>query len=587
MSKKTKEIFDYYLIDEEEKLSLLTLNSDAIIIPEVFGSNYFKGKFLGLGLKNESGSYFITRDVLVSSEELKRYLENEKYSKKTFDYKTLLMVLHQENIKIRGVCFDLLLDAYLINPSYSSDDFKRVADNFTNSNILYLENIYGSNTKMAVPNISIYSDYAVRKCLIIQDIYPDVIAKIKEIDVEYLSSVELHLSEVLSKVEFSGLIVYIDHLKEIGEDLNYKVEEISKRIFDIAGEEFNINSPKQLGEILFDKMQLPHGKKNKTGFSTNVDVLEKLAEKYEIAKLILKYRGYVKLISTYVNGIMEVTDEDRYIHPLYKQALTLTGRLSSIEPNIQNMPIRTEEGQVIREIFVSRFPDGEILSADYSQIELRVLAHMAKDDRMIEAFRNTVDFHSQTASELFDVKLENVTKNMRRTAKAINFGIIYGMSAWGLSEAINISPLEANIYINKYFYTYDQAKTCLDNFITSAKATGYSLTLYNRRRYLPEILSDNANLRGFGERTAMNSPIQGTAADIIKIAMIKIYDAIKKNNLKSLIIAQVHDELVFDCPLSEVSAMKKLIKEAMENAVKLEVPLIAEVSSGKNWFEAK
>ena len=283
---------------------------------------------------------------------------------------------------------------------------------------------------------------------------------------------------------------------------------------------------------------------------------------------------------------MEVC-RDEYIHPLYRQAYTNTGRLSSIEPNIQNMPIRTELGQVIREVFVSRFEDGCVISADYSQIELRVLAHMSKDPKMIDAFTSSVDFHTKTASEIFGVESSLVTPDMRRAAKAINFGIIYGMSSWGLSETLGVTPMEANIYINKYFYNYAKAKECLDNFISETKEKGYSLTMLNRRRYIPEIQSSNANLRSFGERTAMNSPIQGSAADIIKIAMNKVQYRMNKEGVKSLMIAQVHDELIFDVPKEEATLMKQIITEEMEKAVMLEVPLIVGVGVGKNWFEAK
>jgi DNA polymerase-1 len=587
MGKKQEINCSYQLINKVEQVEKLTFSLQTIVIPEIFGSNYYKGEFLGLGILTDDEAYFITKDVVTSSTRIKHFFEDSSYEKKTFDYKALLVVLARENINLEGVVFDLLLDSYLIDPSYGADDFKKVIDNFVNNNLPYYDNVYGANTKMVIPNIQVYSEYAINKALTLRDIYVNIRQKIKEIDALYLSEIELGLAKVLGKMELSGLKIDVSRLRKIGAGFQEQAEIISKQIYEFAGEEFNINSPKQLGEILFEKMKLPHGKKNKTGFSTNVDVLEKLASDYEIANLILKYRGYVKLVSTYVNGIIEVTDENEFIHPLYKQALTLTGRLSSIEPNIQNMPIRTEEGQVIREVFVSRFPDGVIISADYSQIELRVLSHMADDDKMIDAFKHTVDFHAQTASEIFDVKRELVTKEMRRAAKAINFGIIYGMSAWGLSEALNISPLEANIYINKYFYTFDQAKACLDRFVSEAKANGYSLTLFHRRRYLPEIKSENANVRGFGERTAMNSPIQGTAADIIKIAMVKVYQKMKEHHLNALLIAQVHDELVFDCPISEVEVLKTLIKEVMESAVTLKVPVVADVKAGENWFLAK
>lgn len=368
--------------------------------------------------------------------------------------------------------------------------------------------------------------------------------------------------------------------------LSEKAEVVKENIYNLAGLEFNINSVKQLGEVLFEKLKLPHGKKNKTGYSTSVDVLQKLAGKYEIAQDILKYRAYTKLVSTYVNGIFEVC-KNGYIHPLYKQALTNTGRLSAVEPNIQNMPIRTEEGQVIREIFISRFEKGQIISADYSQIELRVLAHMSGDEKMINAFKMDADFHRQTASEIFEVPLDEVTTDMRRAAKAINFGIIYGMSAWGLSEQIGVTPLEANIFINKYFSNYSKTKDCLDMFVEKAYEKGYSQTLFGRIRYIQEINSTNANIRNFGERTAMNSPIQGTAADIIKIAMNKVHELMRSNNMKSVMIAQVHDELLFDCPANEVEQMKNLITKAMMEAVMLNVPLVIGIASGDNWFTAK
>jgi len=388
-------------------------------------------------------------------------------------------------------------------------------------------------------------------------------------------------------MENVGLKIDVNKLDNVGKIFEDKIKSIAEDIYFIAGEEFNINSPKQLGEVLFEKLHLPHGKKNKTGFSTSVEVLEKLSKDFVIAKNVLEYRAYSKLLSTYINGLKEVKDENDFIHPLYKQALTQTGRLSSVEPNIQNMPVRTETGQVIREAFISRFENGAILTSDYSQVELRVLAEMSQDPKMIESFNSGIDFHSQTASELYEVKLEDVTKDMRRTAKAINFGIIYGMSAWGLSETIDITPIEANMYINKYFDTYSKAKECLDEFINSSKRLGYSKTLFNRRRYIPEVNSDNGNLRSFGERTAMNSPIQGTAADIIKIAMVDIYEEMKKQKLKSLMIAQVHDELIFDCVEEELEIVRKIVKEKMEGAVKLSIPLIADSNSGENWFVAK
>ena len=560
---------------------------DGVVIAEVFKANYYNGTFLGISLNVNEKKYFFSEKEIKESLLLKEYLEDESYKKRTFDFKMLDFVLNRAGISIRGVDFDLLLTSYLINPNYASDDFHQVASNFKNNSIPYYDTIYGANTKMVIPEKEIYINYSLKKGIFLKENYLNILNTVKEENLEYLLDVEMKLSQVLSNMEKVGLKIDINKLDEVGKVFEKKIEEIADDIYFIAGCEFNINSPKQLGEVLFEKLHLPHGKKNKTGFSTSVEVLEKLAKEFVIAKDVLEYRAYSKLLSTYINGLKEVSDSDDFIHPLYKQALTQTGRLSSVEPNIQNMPIRTETGQVIREAFISRFDGGKIITSDYSQVELRVLAELSKDSKMMESFSNGIDFHTHTASEMYEVPIEEVTKDMRRTAKAINFGIIYGMSAWGLSETIDITPLEANIYINKYFATYEKAKECLDKFISDARSLGYTKTLYNRRRYIPEITSDNGNLRSFGERTAMNSPIQGTAADIIKIAMVDIYKEMKERNLKSLMIAQVHDELIFDCPQEEVDVMMKLVKEKMESAVKLSVPLIAEASCGDNWFLAK
>ena len=563
------------------------LNSDTYVIAEVFSSNYYSGKFLGLSIVSAKTRLFFPKHVVEKNHDLKDYLENPSYAKKTYDYKMLYSVLKRLNIEIANVDFDLLIAAYLINPSYAADDFKKTIDNFCSNDLSYYDNIYGANTKMRIPKIDIYARYGVDKAQIIKELELKLKSEIEKLELVELYNIELMLSKVLAEVELNGLLIDIYRLEEIGGELSLKAEEYAEKVYQIAGELFNINSPKQLGEILFEKLHLPHGKKTKTGFSTSSDVLEKLAIDYPIARYVLEYRAYNKLITTYVNGLKEVIDEKRYVHPIYKQALTATGRLSAVEPNIQNMPIRTEEGQSIREVFISRFPDGYILSADYSQIELRVLAHLSEDEKMINAFNESIDFHSLTASQIFDVDLEAVNKEMRRTAKAINFGIIYGMSAWGLSEAINITPLEANIYINKYFYNFNKVKVYLDSLIEKVKAKGYTKTILNRRRYIPEIVSSNANLRAFGERTAMNAPIQGSAADIIKIAMIRIYQKMKDMNLKSLMIAQVHDELVFDCPSDEVETVKNIVVKEMTEALGLKVKLTAEVHIGRNWAETK
>ncbi|MGI6768075.1 MAG: DNA polymerase I [Bacilli bacterium] len=567
--------------------SKLGLNEDAYLVVEVFGENYFRGEFLGLSLITETKRFFFTKEAVLSNQELKAYLKEPQYLKKTFDYKKLCLVLKRHGLELKGVSFDLMLAAYLLNPAFGSDDIKIAADNFSTNDLPYYENIYGANKKMAIPTLDVYAKYSVQKCEIIKELENGIWDTLKEQDLLSLYEIEQELSEVLAEMELNGLPVNLKHLENIGAELSAKADAIAAEIYQIAGEEFNINSPKQLGEILFDKLHLPHGKRTKTGFSTSVDVLEKLAADYKIARLVLDYRGYNKLVTTYVNGLKDAVDEKSYLHPLYKQALTQTGRLSSVEPNIQNIPVRTEEGQMIREIFISRFSDGYIITADYSQIELRILAHLSGDAKMIEAFNQAVDFHKQTASLIYEVDPETVTKEMRHTAKAINFGIIYGMSAWGLSESLGISPLEANIYINKYFDTYREVKRFLDETVARAKEDGYTKTVLNRRRYIPEINNPNKNLSNFGERTAMNAPMQGSASDIIKIAMVNIKRRINKAGLKALLIAQVHDELVFDCPKEEVNILKDLVKEEMESAFPLKVKLLVEVGIGKNWAEAK
>ena len=576
---------DEAVYEKTEVCENYDLQGTGFITLEYFGNNYYNGQFLGLSVICGDNKYFIDENCLCNPN-VKEYLENKNNIKIVFDYKAIYVTLKKYNIILNGVMFDMLISSYLINPSYASDDFKKVADNYCDNNIEYYDNIYGANSKMAIPSKDVYVQYGLKKCQFLKDNYQIILKLIKENNLDYLVNEEIKLSKVLGDMELQGLKIDVDRLQEIGNLLNEKAEIVKNKIYELADEEFNINSVKKLGEVLFEKLKLPHGKKNKTGFSTSSEVLEKLASKYDIAKYVLEYRAYMKLVSTYVNGLIEI-QKDGYIHPLYKQAMTNTGRLSSVEPNIQNMPIRTEEGQVIREIFVSRFDNGKIISADYSQIELRVLAHMSQDEKMINAFKQDADFHSLTASEIYEVPVSEVTKEMRRNAKAINFGIIYGMSAWGLSEQIDVTPLEANIFINKYFSTYQKAKECLDKFIENVKEKGYSQTLFGRIRYINEIYSSNANLRNFGERTAMNSPIQGTAADIIKIAMNKVHEKMEEKKLQSLMIAQIHDELVFDCKENEVEIMKELIVEAMTTAVNLLVPLELGIACGKNWFEAK
>lgn len=559
---------------------------ESYIVSESFKENYYDDSILGLGIYsiNKNVKVFVPSSIIKSSDSLKKYLESD-YPKKTYDLKKIYVSLKRLGITLKNVQYDAALAIYLINPNYIGNDFKQTIEHFIDSDIKYDESVYGYKSKATVPSIEEMAQNAIKKCIALKDSEEIILDHIKQFNQQQLLEIEHKLSFVLGDMEIDGLKIDKNVLNQIKEDLLVKQTEIEEKIYDIAGGKFNINSVKQLGEILFEKLSLPTGKKNKNGYSTSIEVLEKLAPNYKIAQYVLDYRAVNKIITTYIIGLDEVSNEEGFVHPLYKQTLTTTGRLSSVNPNIQNMPVRSEMGQVIRKAFVSRYMNGLILSCDYSQIELRVLAHMAQDEEMINSFNSSQDFHTNTAKWLYDVKDSAlVTKEMRRTAKAINFGIVYGMSAWGLSESIKITPTEASMYIAKYFKTHYKVREFLDKVVREAKEKGYTKTIYNRVRYINEINSSNHNLASFGERTAMNAPIQGSAADIIKIAMVEVSRKIK--NMKSKMIAQVHDELLFDVYPGELDELTKIVKETMEGVVSLDVPLIAEAESGNNWLEA-
>ena len=398
--------------------------------------------------------------------------------------------------------------------------------------------------------------------------------------------IEIPLSETLASMETTGMYVDKKKLEEFGKEISIRINELETQIYDLAGEEFNINSPQQLGTILFDKLKLPGKKKTKTGYSTNKEVLEGLEEYHEIIPLLIEYRQTMKLKSTYVDGLEATIKEDSRIHTTFMQTVTSTGRLSSVEPNLQNIPIRLELGSRIRTFFTA--PEGkEIMDADYSQIELRVLSHISKDETMQHAFINGIDVHKVTASQVFGVPLDEVTKQMRSKAKAVNFGIVYGISEFGLSKNVGTTWKEAKDYINTYLQKYHGIREFMQNIVKEAKENGYVSTLFGRRRYIPELKNKNKNIVQFGERIAMNTPIQGTAADIIKIAMNKLYKSLKDNNLKSKLVMQVHDELIVETADDELEIVEKLMREAMENVVKLDIPLDIDLNVGKSWYDAK
>lgn len=398
--------------------------------------------------------------------------------------------------------------------------------------------------------------------------------------------IEIPLSETLANMESVGMYVDKNKLEEFGLEISKRIEELEKEIYDLAGEEFNINSPQQLGVVLFEKLKLPGKKKTKTGYSTNKEVLEELEEYHDIIPLLIEYRQTMKLKSTYVDGLKATIKKDSRIHTTFMQTVTSTGRLSSVEPNLQNIPIRLELGSKIRTFFTA--PQGkEIVDADYSQIELRVLSHISKDETMQNAFNNGIDVHKVTASQVFGVPLEEVTKQMRSKAKAVNFGIVYGISEFGLAKNVGTSWKEAKEYIDTYLQKYHGIREFMQNIVKEAKENGYVSTIFGRRRYIPELKNKNKNIVQFGERVAMNTPIQGSAADIIKIAMNKLYKALKENNLKSKLVMQVHDELIVETFDDELEIVKKLMKESMENVIKLDIPLDIDLNVGKSWYDAK
>lgn len=484
---------------------------------------------------------------------------------------------------------DLIIGAYLCNPLKSDYDAVSIGAEYVKLTVPSLEELIGKNKLgifMEQEPEKLYS-YACYQAYVCKSAYEPIWKRLKELQMDGLMrEIEMPLSMVLYSMEQYGIKAKKEELIAYGEKLSGRIEELEQSIWEKAGEQFNINSPKQLGEILFEKMGLKGGKKTKTGYSTAADVLEKLAPEYPIVAEILEYRGLAKLKSTYADGLSVFIGEDGRIHTKFQQTITATGRLSSTEPNLQNIPMRTELGRQIRKVFVPE--DGYVLmDADYSQIELRVLAHMSGDEALIEAYAMSEDIHRITASKVFHTPLEEVTDLQRRNAKAVNFGIVYGISSFGLSQDLSISTKEAKAYIDQYFATYPGIKAFLDKLVNDAKEKGYVETMYGRRRPVPELKSSNFMQRSFGERIAMNSPIQGTAADIMKIAMIKVYQALKNSGLESRLILQVHDELVVETLESEVEQVKDILYHSMKDAAKLAVELEVDLHTGATWFDAK
>lgn len=557
---------------------------------ELENEHYHSCNALGLALSDGERTVYTAIDNVVENAELKAWLQDETKKKYVADSKATQAMLHRLGIELKGVDFDLLLASYIVKPSISGDDVATLAKEFGYQDVQSNEAVYGKGAKWIVPGADHVAEHVSRKAVAVWKLQPVLEQTLKENEqFELYKELELPLAHILGKMESEGITVNIGTLRQMGDELKTKLEVMEATIYELAGEKFNINSPKQLGVILFDKLGLPVIKKTKTGYSTAADVLEKLQSEHDIVKHILEYRTLAKLKSTYIEGLIkEVHEADSKVHTRFQQALTSTGRLSSTNPNLQNIPIRLEEGRKIRKAFVPSKKDWILFAADYSQIELRVLAHMCGDDALVEAFQQGMDIHTRTAMDVFNLENpDDVTSLMRRTAKAVNFGIVYGISDYGLSQSLDITRKEAGIFIENYLQSFPGVKNYMDTSIEEAKKAGFVTTILNRRRYLPDITSSNFNLRSFAERTAMNTPIQGSAADIIKKAMIDMNARLEQEGLQTKLLLQVHDELIFEAPKEEVEILERIVPEVMENAIKLSVPLKVEFSYGPTWYDAK
>lgn len=525
-------------------------------------------------------------------ETLKPIFENEEILKISYKQKRDYILLKQIGIEPHNLMFDVEIAGYLLNSNISKYTIEYLSEEYlkVNTDALIKEEEPQEKqlTLFDMPKEEKPSKRNYIYAYLINKLYYTLEEKMKETDTEELfKTIEMPLSEVLADMQYQGIYVDKEKLQEFGNELKTRLNELTSEIYELAGEEFNINSPKQLGEILFEKLQLPMGKKNKKGYSTGVEVLEKLKDVHPIIEKLLEYRQIGKLNSTYVEGLILCINENTHkIHSSFHQTVTATGRISSTDPNLQNIPTRNELGKNLRKVFIPEV-NKTFIDADYSQIELRVLAHISNDEHMIDAFNKDEDIHKQVASKVFDTPMNEVTKEQRTRAKAVNFGIVYGISDFGLSEQLKIPRKEAKQYIEQYLDKYQGIKQFMEDIVETAKTEGYVETLFHRRRYIPEIKSNNYMVRQFGSRIAMNTPIQGTAADIMKLAMINVYKELQNKNLKSKIILQVHDELLIEAVEEEKEQVEKILKQEMENVIKLKVPLKIDIEEGNNLYDAK
>lgn len=524
-------------------------------------------------------------------DEIKELLVDEDLRVYGYNLKEDYIALRPYGISLSNIYFDIAIAEYLIDSSSSNYTYDSIAMNYFGQKIKSSEELLGKGVKAKK-----YEDLEKEELdntigsivQLVEKVAPKMEEKLVNMDMDGLFyHVEMPLVEVLGYMEYEGVMVDRDKLIELGEEFKISIDKLEKEIYNLAGEEFNINSPKQLGVILFEKLELPVIKKTKTGYSTNAEVLEHLSDKHEIIDKITEYRQIVKLKSTYVDGLINIINPISHrIHSSFNQTITTTGRISSTDPNLQNIPVRLELGRNIRKVFIAD-KGFKLVDADYSQIELRVLAHMSQDEHMIDAFNHNVDIHTKTASQVFGIDINDVTSEQRSAAKAVNFGIVYGISDFGLAKNLHIPVKEAKVYIDSYLNTYEDIKSYMDSTIEEAKKDGYVKTILNRRRYIPEIKSSNTILKNLGKRLAMNAPIQGSAADIIKIAMVNVYKKLEERDLKSKLVLQVHDELIIECIEDEVEEVSKIVKDEMEHAVSMDVNLDVDLNTGDSWYETK
>ncbi|MCO7181484.1 DNA polymerase I [Lactococcus formosensis] len=556
----------------------ILVDKDDFFYIEILNENYHKEDIIGFAWGDEE-KVFVSKNT--------KLLKNFPFPENTYDFKKNKVLLHRLGIELPTAKYDSMLAKYLISTT-EDNKVETIGRLFANKYISTDEEVYGKGAKRRIPEDEILFKHLAGKIHVLATTKAVMIQNLEENEQYHLlTEMELPLANVLAKMEVAGIAAEVSTLEEIGAANQKLIADLTEKIYELAGEEFNINSPKQLGVILFEKLQLPHGKKTKTGYSTAADILENLAQDYELVAKILEYRQISKIQSTYVQGLIPQIAEDGRIHTRYVQDLTQTGRLSSIDPNLQNIPVRLEAGRLIRKAFVAA-EDNILLSSDYSQIELRVLAHMSKDEHLIDAFNHGADIHSSTAMRVFNIdKPENVTPNDRRNAKAVNFGISYGETEYGLAKRLSISNKEAAEMIQAYFERYPGVANYIAETKREAKDKGYVSTMFNRRRKLPEINNRNFMVRQGAERQAINAPIQGSAGDILKIAMINLDAALSEGKFKAKLLLQVHDEIILEVPKEELAAVQNLVKQTMESAVELNVPLLADENTGDSWYEAK